>query len=376
MFPGAPASGKGMWSGAAEAKKRFGSDFHYEESITSATAAKRDRFTTKRYERLADTLFQKVKNKKEIVIIAHSMGGVEAVAFLNAIAKDDRYKGKTIDLAVVSPIEYGSKGLDALGNLVSGSARILHNRDTFEAHIAYPLPPAVAAKIVPELPLAGDMQTIPVPKEIPNARKALLRLAVAQKPPKSTELQKKFHTFARTRLPPQDAGQLLSRLETIDASLTQAVASTGTVDQKLLAERNALIKPYIPTLLSGDLIDPSLKGFMHDLYNPSEHVAWYSLLPYIWVTRLKMAAMISGGMDTQLQKVTDTLAKQNIRLHTSLVYLENDRFMKVSHVRKANKQVKHVAKVFIVPEASHFTPAYDTKLFMHVVEQATGRILH
>lgn len=94
MFPGAPASGKQIWLGAAEALKRFGKNFYYEESITSATAAKRDKFSTKRYERMAGEIYQKMGDKKELLIVSHSMGGYRGSRIFKGSSERPEISGK------------------------------------------------------------------------------------------------------------------------------------------------------------------------------------------------------------------------------------------------------------------------------------------
>lgn len=363
-LPGAPASGKDMWAGAAELKKRLGEDYIYEESISTPAAFAGGRAKEERYERIANEVLEKLGDRKELVVIGHSMGGVEALMFLDKIKDDERFEGKKIDLVVFSPINYGTEKWKGLWGWKEGTERILAERDLFESHIACPLPYEVAKEISPLMTEGVGFAELTIKDEWRTQRKNF------------------FEEVVRRVETPDRADSILKQINWRDTLLTEEVLSNKEPSKILLEERAKLIAPYVPALMSAEYLDEDSKRLLSDIYKPNKEPM---ILNYLNPTFLKslspyvkeMFKMSYDGFVNTLRGINIRLKLKDITLNTNLVYMQNDKFATQEQAQKVIEQVKvdQVASVWALADSTHFTVSYQPGMMIDVVEEITKKKL-
>ncbi len=358
MFPGAPASGKGMWAGAGAALEQLGAEnFRYEESITTPAAFAGVRSEQERYTRIADSVAEKVQDRNKLVVTGHSFGGAEALLFLQTIASDKRFEGKQVELVMLSPILIGKEGVSSFWKLFEGSKDILANRDIFEADYACPLPVEVS-RLMPTI----------LDKDVGLGDLDIGEDAVAYR-------HGKFAQVVKEKLGGAAAQELLVKIFTLDTQLTNQVTRVEVVNPDLLAERRALIAPFVQNLMDADYLATDIKAKVRELYNPDESENWVSFLGLAagYVGRLIKDAY--QGHAQVLRKITATAVNHGIKINSHLVYFDNDRFFKPDQVESAQRALADVANLWLMPEKDHFTVSYDAKTFMDIIAKVTDEAL-
>lgn len=361
---GAPASGKGMWAGAAELRKRLGDDFIYEESISTPAAFAGERAKTERFTRIANEAATKLGDRKELLIIAHSMGGAEALMFLDKASADERFRDKKIDLVVFSPVGYGAEGWKGVWGWLEGTKRILENRDLFESHIACPLPYEVAKEISPLMTETEGFEETTTKDDRRDQRRQL------------------FEEVLRRVKTPEYANTVLAAINWRDTLLTEEVSKGRKPSKILLEERAKLIAPYIGALLDAEHLDPESQRLLSDIYkldkgpvllNYLKPSFLKSLSPYV----RQMFNMSYEGFTKVLRNLKARLEQRDIALNTHLVYMRNDKFVTPEQAKQALQEIKvdDIASIWALADVTHFTAAYQPAVMMDVVEQVTGKKL-
>lgn len=362
-FSGAPASKKDLWPLAAKLKQD-GYNFIYNESVSTPDAFEGEKGKRERFARIAEeVLVEMSKNDSDrLLIIGHSLGGAEAVLFLDQISEDERFSGKQVDLVVFSPIGYGKDGFKGVWGWVEGTKRMMKKKELFEAHIAYPLPQEVAEKISPFLSTENGLEELVIKDQFRTNRRDIFERTVVNE----------IGEF--------DAHSVVMKINLIDLELSRQVAEGKPVDKKLLKKRERLIAPFFKPLLQGSYLDVESKRLLSDLHKSEQSKG--KLLKYlnpVFISSLgshakRIFQITYDGFSKVVVNVQQKLDKNNISLNTHLVYMQNDRFIKRDQVNNVLRdRIMEIANIWVLADATHFTIGYDTDTLMNVVNTVTNK---
>lgn len=297
--------GTGLTAIRSALETAFG-DAYIPSSSSSREGFKKDEDAHSHYKNTAHIIAEKA-DTRDIILGAHSLGVLESVSVMQELLHDDSWKGKKINLRLISPIGFGEHGLTNIWETYQNS-RALSNFGFFEQHMAYPLPESYY-EANPSVEMPEDMPAIF--KDSPQAR-AVRRDA--------------FAGALTTLIPSEDERTAFENsLKTLDQSVMDAIAGNMSCDD-LLQARSNFLTPYIQKLFEGK----HLPAELHEKYRREYGELEDYLMPVKeqWLNMIRFGAEAGGyfykGLDNVLSQVLQKAKSKGKEITFGFVMQEKD----------------------------------------------------
>lgn len=358
MLSGFAASGKSLHEGAIRARNLFGEgNFTYFASLSTREALAEGK-GRERYKEMAKSVMDKMVGKDKLLVIAHSLGGAEALSLLKEISTNVDFKDKQIDLMVFSPLGYGTERLKSLTELINGSIRINSARGVFESATACPLPEEISKEMSPFLQDIEGINKIPATLEDRERRRKIFEDAV-----KNT--------------PGVNFNEVIDKINIIDKDLNKRFKETGKVDKRLLKQRAALISPFINPMINDAIhLDSKTQESLSQSFPKikkqklsRELQSWSSYVINMLPTVINLLKMGWKGYSKELITIIFKANNNGIKINVNLVYMENDRLIKPRQIKSTKEESATIANFWFLKEVTHFVPSYDAYQMLIAIDE-------
>jgi hypothetical protein len=323
FLPGSGSHGRELTGIRSALDTTYGADSSFvPSSIDSIYSRKTGESFSDYYSRMAQEIAVKA-GAKDVVIVAHSLGTVEAIDVLNALL-DSSWKGKKIQVELASPIGYQGKGTKNVWETSVQSLSIFDYLVT-EQHMAYPLPERYY-------------------DSYPNSSVPGTRVIFEDSPGNRKERKSRFKDMLAATTPDPDERQgLFSQVEELDQKKVKLISEGNDPHAEyLLYQRKEALYPYVEKLFRGLHHADDLHRQYQERYGEflGSSLRGRARTINTLVSRLRTLAAFHNGLTKSLARIVEKAKHKEKELSVSFVFLERDELSPVAKLPGIRKEVK------------------------------------
>ncbi len=278
------------------------------------------------YRNLAQELVNKAQGKK-IRIYAHSLGSLETLDLMKALADCQDLPHKALEIIFISPPGVGQKGFKGLGHVLLRLGKVVQNVGLYDQHHLFPLHKA------------QDSVTA-------EQRKLLLEVLLPGVIPDLLQQQR-----------------LIRELEIIDSALSFLQTHPtlkAEFENWYLGKRHLIIRGLLEKIFAGDHITEADHQEWLALYreNSVDIASGFGYLRVAVIFAFKCFKTLFQGMDSKIMEATEQCQKKVVAVKLGVAILGRDELVEARDLLKLDKLA--LAKNFSI-----------RKLFFNDVEHAS-----
>lgn len=358
-IPGITGGGKNITAIREYLHGRYGDNVYIPSSISHETGLKKGEKNSDEHYKNLVTEVTKRADKKDITVVAHSLGGFEVIDLLYALLASNEWQGYTVTINFLAAPGFGAEGMNNLIETGKRFHRLNQNVALSEQHIAYPLP--------------EECYTRSTLTEEEEKATVLFHDTVKER----TQRRNNFLNQWLEKIVPdaQKRGDVITKLHNIDHEILEKSISNQSIDI-LLHERAKVLNPLIQTLFRGEHIDEAVhQQFMKKYEELTENLApaFNHYLNYtLYLARA--GNYIFSGMEEKISEIAKEAQQKNKKVKIAFTIPGRDSMTKVFDIDliEQTMQTKEIKDIFegfyLLEQYGHSSIGYYPEILNKVFE--------